>query len=504
MRLFADQSPPFAKVLVANRGEIAVRVMRALRDLGVGSVAVYSEPDRSSLHVRVADEAVALGGRAAAESYLVVAKIHDAAHQSGAEAIHPGYGFLSESATFAQAVLDAGLVWIGPPPEAIRLAGNKLGARRVMTQAGVAVVPGSDLLKDEADLAAAIAKVGFPAMLKAAAGGGGKGMRLVRDASELASAWRSARSEARSFFADDTVYLERYIESPRHIEVQVLADAHGRILHLGERECSVQRRHQKVIEEAPSPLVDAKMRDELGRRAVEAARAVGYVNAGTVECIADASGQFYFLEMNTRIQVEHPVTEMVTGIDLVRAQVLIAAGRPLAIAQADIAPRGHALECRIYAEDPERGYMPSPGTITALRVPEGPGVRHDAGITVGSPVPLEYDPILAKLVVWGADREEAIQRMRRALGEYRVGGVTTNLSLHLRVLDDPRFLSGRYDTGLLASGLEPAARDDNAKLAAVVAAAIAAAQKRDAIAPASASGSAWLAAGRRAAMRRPR
>ena len=501
MRLFDDVSPPFERLLVANRGEIAVRVIRACRELGILSVAVYTDVDRAALHVRLADEAVGIGPPRA---YLDVEALLDAARRAKAEAVHPGYGFLSESGEFARAVEEAGLIWVGPPAQAIALLGDKLAARRCMSEAGVPVVPGSEPLSDEGQLAQAADALELPVMIKAAAGGGGKGMRLVRHRDELDGAFRAARSEAGSFFGDDRVYLEKAVTRPRHIEVQVLADHGGHTLHVGERECSVQRRHQKLVEEAPSPAVDEAMRSELGRRAVEAARAVGYTNAGTVEFLADASDEFYFLEMNTRIQVEHPVTEMITGIDLVKAQLLIAAGRGMEIDQTQVSFQGHAVECRIYAEDPERDFMPSPGTITALRVPEGPWVRHDAGVGQGSTVPLDYDSLLAKLVVWGVDRNEALERMRRALTEYRVGGVVTNVPLHLRVLSDKRFVSGVYDTGLLANGLEELPADPELDRAAVLAASLSIARERRARAPQRPGTSPWVLAGRKAAMRKHR
>ena len=439
----------FNKVLIANRGEIAVRVIRACRELRVRTVAVYSDVDRNALHVRMADEAVHLGPAPSRESYLVIAKVLDAAKRTGAEAIHPGYGFLSENAEFAQACTDARIVFIGPPPSAMKMLGSKTSARQAMEKAGVPFVPGSThglMLKEAQDIAA---KIGYPVMLKAAAGGGGKGMRLVHTATELPSAYESASSEAARSFSSGEVYIEKYIERPRHVEVQILADSHGNTVHLGERECSMQRRHQKVIEESPSPVLDADLRARMGATAVRVAQAAGYVNAGTVEFLLDAQKDFYFLEVNTRLQVEHPVTEMVTGFDLVHLQLHIAAGGKLAFAQQDVHLRGHALECRIYAEDPDNNFFPSPGVIQRLHEPSGPGVRVDSGVFEGWNVPLDYDPMLAKLIVYAATREQAIERMLRSLAEYHVGGIKTNLGLFQRILHDANFTSGKMDTGYL-------------------------------------------------------
>ncbi|HLA14856.1 MAG TPA: acetyl-CoA carboxylase biotin carboxylase subunit, partial [Gemmatimonadaceae bacterium] len=406
----------FSKVLIANRGEIAVRVIRACHELGVRTVAVYSEADARSPHVREADEAVLIGPAPSSESYLRIDGILDAARSTGAEAIHPGYGFLSERESFARAVRDAGLTWIGPPPEAIAAMGSKTAARTLAVAAGVPVVPGTTKsIADAAEAAVLGEKFGYPVLLKAAAGGGGKGMRVVSAASELAGALEAARREARSAFGDDAVYLEKFITAPRHVEIQILADAHGTTLSLGERECSVQRRHQKMIEESPSVAVDPELRREMGETAVRAARAAGYVNAGTCEFLLDASGDFYFLEMNTRLQVEHPVTELVTGIDLVQWQLRIAAGERLPFQQEDISPRGWAIECRITSEDALNGFLPSTGRISHLHLPSGPGVRWDGGIESGSEVGLYYDPMLAKLIVWGENRDQAVRRMRRAL-----------------------------------------------------------------------------------------
>lgn len=439
----------FHKVLIANRGEIAVRVIRACRELGIASVAVFSEVDRAALHVSHADEAYPIGPASARESYLNIPKILEAARRSGAEAIHPGYGFLSENPQFARACAEAGIKFIGPPASAMELMGSKTRARQAMQAAGVPCVPGSTrgLTFDEAEVMAA--EIGFPVMIKAAAGGGGKGMRLVRSASELKGAFETAQSEAQRSFNDSEVYLEKYIENPRHIEIQVLADEHGHVVYLGERECSVQRRHQKVIEEAPSAIVDEDMRQRMGAVAVQAASSAGYANAGTVEFLVDAQRNFYFLEMNTRLQVEHPVTELVTGLDLVHLQLRIAAGEKLPFRQDDIKLRGHAIECRIYAEDPENNFFPSPGRIASLLRPAGPGIREDSGVYQGWTVPLDYDPMLSKLIAYAPERQSAIARMRRALDEYFVGGIKTNLQLFRRILEHPDFIAARIDTGFL-------------------------------------------------------
>jgi acetyl-CoA carboxylase biotin carboxylase subunit len=442
--------PPFTKVLVANRGEIAVRVVRACHEMGIRSVAVYSEADRDALHVRYAQEAYAIGPPPSSESYLRIDRILEAAAKSGAEAIHPGYGFLSENPAFARACRDAGIVFIGPTPEAMEAMGDKVRSRELMTRAGVAVVPGSPPLKDADEAAAEASRIGYPVLLKASAGGGGKGMRAVREAAEMPSLFAQARGEAGSSFGDDTVFLEKLVVRPRHIEVQVLADAHGHTIHVGERECSIQRRHQKLIEEAPSPVIDADSRARIGAMAVAAARACGYVSAGTVEMLRGDDGSFYFMEMNTRLQVEHPVTEMVYGIDLVKAMIEIAAGAKLQLTQDRIVASGHAIECRILAEDPERNFMPAPGRIRALRAPSGPGVRYDSGVYGGFTVPVHYDPMLAKLIAWGRDRDEAAARMARALNELRVDGVKTSISFHSRVMTHPAFLAGDLHTGFLA------------------------------------------------------
>jgi acetyl-CoA carboxylase, biotin carboxylase subunit len=440
----------FKKILIANRGEIAVRVLRACHEMGIAAVMVYSDVDRGALHVRKADEAYPLGAAAASESYLNIPKILDVARRSGADAIHPGYGFLSENAKFAQACRDAGVKFIGPTAAAMDAMGSKTRARQAMEKAGVPFVPGTSRGVESFQEAEQVAaRIGYPVMLKAAAGGGGKGMRLVHAPAQLKSSLEAARSEAQSAFDDDEVYIEKAIINPRHIEMQVLADEHGNTVYLGERECSLQRRHQKVLEEAPSPIVDAEMRRRMGEVAVRVARATDYTNAGTVEFLVDQQKNLYFLEMNTRLQVEHPVTELVTGLDLVHLQISIAAGEKLPFTQEDVRIRGHAIECRIYAEDPDNNYFPSPGEITLLLEPSGPGIRQDSGMYEGWNVPLDYDPLLAKLIGYGTDREQAISRLRRALSEYFVGGIKTNLSLFRRILGDADFLSAKLDTGFI-------------------------------------------------------
>jgi acetyl-CoA carboxylase biotin carboxylase subunit len=439
----------FKRVLIANRGEIAVRVIRACREMGIESVVVFSDVDRKALHVRKADYAYHIGPATASESYLNVAKILDVARRSGAEAIHPGYGFLSENAGFARACRDAGIKFIGPSPESMEMMGSKTRARQNMKRAGVPFVPGSERGLD-LDAAERLAEeIGYPVMLKAAAGGGGKGMRKVSSRDELRSAYESARSEAQRAFGDNEVYIEKFIVNPRHIEVQIFGDEHGNVVYLGERECSVQRRHQKVLEEAPSSIVDEDMRRRMGEIAVRVGKAANYYNAGTVEFLVDQDRNFYFLEMNTRLQVEHPVTELVTGLDLVHLQMHIAAGEKLPFAQEDIKLRGHAIECRIYAEDPDNNFFPSPGQITRLISPSGPGIRRDSGMYEGWTVPLDYDPLLAKLVGYGETRDQAIHRLLRALYEYFVGGIKTNISLFRRILKDPDFQAGNIDTSFL-------------------------------------------------------
>ncbi len=440
----------FKKILIANRGEIAVRVIRACHEMGIAAVAVYSDVDRASLHVRKADEAYPIGASAASESYLNIQKILDVAARSRADAIHPGYGFLSENAKFARACAEAGVKFIGPSAAAMDAMGSKTRARQAMERAGIPFVPGTSRGLESFEQAEQVAaRIGYPIMLKAAAGGGGKGMRLVHVPEELKSALEGARSEAERSFGDSEVYIEKAIITPRHIEMQVLADEHGNTVYLGERECSLQRRHQKVVEEAPSPIVDSDMRKHMGEVAVRVAQAAGYTNAGTVEFLVDEQKNFYFLEMNTRLQVEHPVTELITGLDLVHLQIRIAAGERLPFTQNEVMIRGHAIECRIYAEDPDNNYFPSPGKITLLLLPSGPGIRRDSGMYEGWTVPMDYDPLLAKLIGYGTDRDQAISRLTRALNEYFVGGIKTNISLFRRILSDPDFRTGKMDTGFL-------------------------------------------------------
>ena len=442
--------PPFAKVLVANRGEIAVRIFRTLRELGIGAVGVYSEADRGSLHSALADEAYLIGAGAPAESYLNQQRIIETAKRAGAEAVHPGYGFLAENAEFARACGEAGLVWIGPPPEAIELMGSKVAARELMQGAGVPIVPGTtDPVESAEEVVRLGEEHGWPVAIKASAGGGGKGLKVVASADEAERALASAKREGEAYFADATVYVEKFIEDPRHVEVQVLADRNGTVIHLGERDCTIQRRHQKLVEETPSPAVTEELRARIGAIAVDAARAAGYVSAGTIEGLLAPDGSYYFLEMNTRIQVEHTVTELVTGVDLVREQILIAAGEPLSVAQDDVRFAGHAIECRINAEDPANGFLPAPGIITAYREPAGPGVRVDSGVAEGSEVVGLYDPLIAKLCVWDTDRERARARMLRALGEFTVGGVTTLIGFHRRLLSHPCFETGTTCRGVV-------------------------------------------------------
>lgn len=439
----------FKRVLIANRGEIAVRIIRACRELDIESVAVFSDVDRRAQHVRKADYAYHIGPATASESYLDIDKILDVARRSGAEAIHPGYGFLSENPRFARACAAAGIKFVGPSSESMEMMGSKTRARQAMKRAGVPFVPGSERGLELEAAERLAEQIGYPVMLKAAAGGGGKGMRAVKAAADLRSAYDAARSEAQRSFGDNEVYIEKLIVNPRHVEMQIFGDEHGNVLYLGERECSIQRRHQKVMEEAPSPIVDDGMRRHLGEIAVRVGKAASYYNAGTVEFLVDAERNFFFLEMNTRLQVEHPVTEFVTGLDLVHLQLRIAAGEKLPLTQDDIKLRGHAIECRIYAEDPDNSFFPSPGQITRLISPSGPGIRRDSGIYEGWTVPMEYDPLLAKLVVYGENREQAIQRLQRGLREYFVGGIKTNVSLFQRILKDPDFRAARLDTGYL-------------------------------------------------------
>jgi acetyl-CoA carboxylase biotin carboxylase subunit len=442
----------FRKLLIANRGEIAVRIMRTCRELDIAVVAVYSEVDVLSTHVRLADEAVCVGPAPSKESYLNIDAIIAAAHATGAAAIHPGYGFLAENAEFARAVKKAGLIFIGPGAEAMDMMGSKISARRAAVEAGVPIVPGTvEPLKSFAETAETALKFGYPVMLKAAAGGGGKGMRLVQTPEDLRAAFETAQTEAAAAFGDSALYLEKAVERPRHIEIQVFADNHGNVVHLGERECSIQRRHQKVIEECPSPINEPQLRQRMGEAAVRITRAVDYSGAGTVEfLVSDTTREFYFLEMNTRLQVEHPVTELVTGIDLVREQFRVAAGEKLSFRQDDVKWQGAAIECRIYAEDSENNFLPSPGTITHLREPSGPGVRVDSGVSRMSEVSIYYDPMIAKLAVWGRDRLEAIDRLKRALDEYAVSGITTTLPFFRQVVNDAEFIAGELDTGFIS------------------------------------------------------
>ncbi len=440
----------FKKILIANRGEIAVRVERACREMGVKTVAVYSEVDRHALHVRYADEAYLIGPPPASESYLVIDKIIDVARKSGAEAIHPGYGFLAENPVFAERCEKEKIKLIGPSAHSMRTMGSKTLARKTVQAAGVPVVPGTvEPIATEEEVLRVSRTIGFPVMLKATAGGGGKGMRLVKEEGDLRSALRMAKSEAKSAFSDDSVYIEKYIEQPRHVEIQFLGDRHGNYVHLCERECSIQRRHQKVVEESPSVIITPEIRAAMGKVAIDAAKAAQYEGAGTVEFLVDKDINFYFLEMNTRLQVEHPITEMVTGVDIVKEQIRIAAGHPLSIRQEEVEQTGHAIECRVYAEDPDNNFMPCPGRITSLRTPGGPGVRDDSGVFEGFEIPIYYDPIISKLVVWGKDREEAVARMKRALSEYVVTGVKTTIPFHIRVMNNRHFLEGNFDTNFI-------------------------------------------------------
>ena len=505
----------FTKILVANRGEIAVRVMRTLREMNIKSVAVFSEPDRKALHVREADEAYCIGPAPSNQSYLKIDTILEVARKSGAQAIHPGYGFLSENAAFSQACQDAGIVFIGPNPHAIEMMGSKTRARQLMEKADVPLVPGNKTAIEDPKVALEFAKkAGFPVLVKASAGGGGKGMRRVDREEDFVAAFDGARREALAAFGDDDVYVEKYVVHPKHVEFQVLADTHGNVVHVFERECSVQRRHQKITEEAPCPTLREDVRQAMGAVAVRAAQSVDYVGAGTVEFLLDADQNFYFLEMNTRLQVEHPITEMISGIDLVKWQVKIANGEPLGFTQEDIKRRGHAVECRIYAEDPDANFMPSPGHIPFLREPSGPSVRVDSGVYSGATVPVHYDPMIAKLSVWGADREEAIARMRRALKEYVVTGIRTNIAFHDVVLTHPDFVDASYDTEFVAKLLaQHAPEEDPARTrASQIAAVLLSHMEAEALQAPSADGSpapntgssddAWITLGRLAQQRR--
>jgi acetyl-CoA carboxylase biotin carboxylase subunit len=435
------------KILVANRGEIAVRIIRSCRELGINSVAIYSQPDRTSMHVRYADEAWLVGPGPSGQSYLNIPKILDIAKKRDVDAIHPGYGFLSENADFAQKVRDAGFIFIGPTSEAIRIMGDKMKARELMTKANIPVVPGSNMLSyDEKEIIDIAANIGYPVMIKASAGGGGKGMRLVTNATDLISSIKRARSEALHAFGDDSVYMEKYLLSPHHIEVQILGDEHGNIVHLFERECSVQRRHQKVVEETPSPFITEEVRQAMTNKAISAASSVNYTGAGTIEFLVDAELNFYFLEMNTRLQVEHPITERTTGIDLVKAQISIANGLPLPFKQEEIKKSGHAIECRIYAEDPLNNFMPGAGRVLHISEPLGLGVRTDGYIYEGYEITVHYDPLISKLIIWAQNREEAVARMKRALFEYKITGVKTNIQFLERIMNTPGFIEGKYDT----------------------------------------------------------
>ena len=474
----------FRKVLIANRGEIAVRILRACQERGIATVAVYSDPDRTALHVRSADEAYHIGPAPSLESYLRIDKIIDAARRSGADAIHPGYGFLAENAEFAQACADAGITFIGPSPEAIEKMGDKITARETVAKRGVRLVPGSKPGLGDEEMRAIADQIGYPIMIKASAGGGGKGMRAVNAPAEFQNALEAARREAGKAFGNDEVYLEKMIVNARHIEFQILADNFGNTIHLGERECSIQRRHQKLIEESPSVAIDAKLRDEMGKMAVAAAEAVNYVNAGTIECLFDSrDNSYYFLEMNTRLQVEHPVTEFVTGVDIVKEQIAIAAGRRMRYRQEDIVAKGWSIECRITAEDPFNNFMPNSGVITFLQEPTGPGVRVESGLYRGYEVGLFYDPMIAKLVVWGETRAEAILRMRRALAEYRIGGIKTSIPFHQHIMDSTEFIWGTFDTGFLnkrSLAKQEQAVLEGERVAAVASAMIAHEEKRQA------------------------
>ncbi|MCO5112703.1 MAG: acetyl-CoA carboxylase biotin carboxylase subunit [Bdellovibrionaceae bacterium] len=447
----------FKKILIANRGEIAIRITRACRELGIETVCIYSEADRNSLHVLLADEAYEIGPAPSAESYLRIDKIIDVAQKSGAEAVHPGYGFLSESKAFAEALRKAGITFIGATPENIDAMGDKLGARELMKKADVPVVPGSGAIQNVAEAEAAAKEIGYPVMIKASAGGGGKGIRVVHEPKELASAFRAAQSEGKNYFNDDTVFIERFIQNPKHIEIQVFGDTHGNVVHLYDRECSIQRRHQKIIEESPSISVPDDVRKRMGEVAVNAAKSINYVGAGTIEFIFDnTTKEFFFMEMNTRLQVEHPVTEEVTGLDLVKEQIRVAHGLPLSMKQEDIRQKGHSIELRLCAEDPST-FLPSAGKIVRCRIPEGPFIRFDGYIYSGADISIYYDPMIAKLIVWGPTREQCIERLKRALAEFAVAGIKTNVILHKNILDHEKFLNGSYTTQFVDKELIPSA-----------------------------------------------
>ncbi len=502
------------KILIANRGEIAVRIIRACRDLNISTVAIYSEPDAAAVHVAMADEAICVGPAPSLESYLKIASVVQAAIETKSEAIHPGYGFLAENADFARAIAAAGLKFIGPSPESMEIMGSKTAARRAAVAASVPVVPGTiDPLTSWREAHDAASKFGYPVMLKASAGGGGKGMRLVENSNDLQAAFATAQSEAQAAFGNSELYLEKAVTRPRHIEIQIFADTHGHIVHLGERECSIQRRHQKVIEECPSPIDDASLREQMGAAAVTLAQAVDYVGAGTVEfLVSDESREFYFLEMNTRLQVEHPVTELVTGIDLVREQICVASGAELSFTQKDINWTGHAIECRVYAEDPDNNFLPSPGRISFLQAPAGPGIRDDSGVVSESEVSIYYDPMISKLAAWGRNRREAIDRLRRALDEYRIAGIKTTLPFFRKVVRDEEFIAAKLDTGFISRFWErsreqnqsgSAAHDSRQRDMALIAAALAyqtSQEKRSTKSPSSNQGR-WKRAAREAAIR---
>ena len=504
----------FKKILIANRGEIAVRVIRACREMGIQTVAIYSDVDRDALHVRFADEAYHCGPPPARESYLVVDRVLEIAKQAGADAIHPGYGFLAENGDFADACEAAGIKFVGPRGDVMRKMGDKVTARQTMEKAGVPIVPGTTRALTDAEATEFAKEIGLPVMVKASAGGGGKGMRLVREEKELAQAIARARGEAKASFGDDSLYVEKFVEEPRHIEIQVLADTHGNTIHLGERECSIQRRHQKVVEEAPGNGIGPELRERMGKAAVAAAEAVGYVGAGTCEFLVDKFDDFYFLEMNTRVQVEHAITEAVTGVDIVKAMIRAAAGDDLGVRQEEVKLTGHAIEARIYAEDPDKDFVPSPGDVIVYRPPDGIGIRVDSGVYQGATVTVYYDPMVAKLIAWGADRQEAIDRLKRALAEYVVKGIKTSIPFHQKVMRHPVFVKGHYDTGFIdehmdggKGGDELMEGDAEMERAAYMLAAIASYRRDKARAAKAAtttqSGSEdpWKLAGRRAQMR---
>jgi acetyl-CoA carboxylase biotin carboxylase subunit len=502
----------FKKVLIANRGEIAVRIIRACKEMGIKTVAIFSDIDRKALHVRLADEAYHVGPAQAAQSYLNKERIIEVAKQSGAEAVHPGYGFFAENYDFVKRVESEGLEFIGPPAEAVKLLGDKVAARKTMRSSGVPIVPGTEVEIGSDEQGESIAaEVGFPILIKAVGGGGGKGMRIVRDKKDLKSALRAASSEAKSAFADPRIYIEKYLEKPRHVEIQILVDKFGNAIHLGERECSIQRRHQKIIEESPSPVVDEKMRKAMGKAAVTAAKASGYVNAGTIEFLVDPNRNFYFLESNTRLQVEHPVTELVTGVDLAKEQLRIASGEKLSYKQEDIKWKGSAIECRIYAEDPENNFLPSTGEVHSYWEPAGPGIRVDSGLYEGAEVSLFYDPLISKLLTWGETREEAIHRMKRALSEYRILGVANNISFHLAVMDNKKFQRGEIHTHFIDEEFEKAEiakaeHEDEHRKAVAVFSALLDYQERKNLKPvlsktAKSSDSPWKIAGRKMGLR---